>query len=110
MKVIYNPILPFPGFTAMTLCGLILARRECKPLHAVTLRHEAIHTAQMRETLYVGFYLLYLLEWIIKLFIYGKEAYRNISFEREAYQYSAYENYLEERRAYAWLRLVIHNS
>ena len=110
MKVIYNSILPIPGFTAMNLCGFILTRQESKPLQAVTLRHEAIHTAQMRETLYVGFYLLYLLEWIIKLFIYGKEAYRNISFEREAYQYSAYENYLEERRAYAWLRLVIHNS
>ena len=104
MKVIYNPFLPFPGFTAMNLCGLILARRESKPLQAVTLRHEAIHTAQMRETLYVGFYLLYLLEW------FGKEAYRNISFEREAYQFAPYENYLEERRAYAWLKLVIHNS
>ena len=45
MKVIYNPFLPFPGFTAMNLCGLILARRESKPLQAVTLRHEAIHTA-----------------------------------------------------------------
>ena len=110
MKVIYNSILPIPGITAMNLYGLILARRESKPLQAVTLRHEAIHTAQMRETLYVGFYLLYLLEWIIKLFIYGKEAYRNISFEREAYRYAACENYLEERRAYAWLRLVIHNS
>ena len=110
MKVIYNSILPIPGFTAMNLCGLILARRESKPLHDVTLRHEAIHTAQMRETLYVGFYLLYLLEWFIKLFIYGREAYRNISFEREAYRYAAYENYLEERRAYAWLKLVIHNS
>ena len=110
MKVIYNSILPIPGFTAMNLCGLILARRECKPLQKVTLRHEAIHTTQMRETLYVGFYLLYLLEWLVKLFIYGKEAYRNISFEREAYRYAAYENYLEERRAYAWLRLVIHNS
>ena len=110
MKVIYNSILPIPGFTAMNLCGLILARRECKPLQAVTLRHEAIHTAQMRETLYVGFYLLYLLEWLVKLFIYGKEAYRDISFEREAYRYAASENYLEERRAYAWLKLIIHNS
>ena len=45
MKVIYNPFLPFPGFTAMNLCGLILARQESEPLQAVTLRHEAIHTA-----------------------------------------------------------------
>lgn len=110
MKVIYNPFLPFPGFTAMNLCGLILARRESEPLQAVTLRHEAIHTAQMRETLYVGFYLLYLLEWFIKLFVYGREAYRHISFEREAYQFAPYENYLEERKAYAWLRFIIHHS
>lgn len=32
MKVIYNPILPFKGFAAINLFGVVFARRECKPL------------------------------------------------------------------------------
>ena len=30
------------------------------------------------------FYILYFIEWVIKLFIYGKYAYFNLSYEREA--------------------------
>ena len=97
MKVIYNNIIPFRGFSAINLFGLIFARKECEPLSKQTLNHEAIHTAQMRELLYIGFYLWYVVEWLVKLFIYGKEAYRNVSFEREAYQYAGYVGYLSIR-------------
>lgn len=109
MKVIYNNIIPFRGFTAMNLFGLIFARKECEPLSKRTLNHEAIHTAQMKELLYVGFYLWYVIEWLVKLFIYGKEAYRNVSFEREAYQYAGYEGYLSIRKRYRWIQLIISN-
>jgi hypothetical protein len=34
---------------------------------------------------FLFYYILYGVEWIIKIFIYGKAAYRNISFERAAY-------------------------
>ena len=67
MKVIYNRLLPFRGFTAINLFGIVFARRECRPLSEVTLRHEAIHTRQMRETGYVGFYLIYIAEWLFQL-------------------------------------------
>lgn len=109
MKVIYNNIIPFPGFTAINLFGVIFAREEYKPLGKRTLNHEAIHTAQMKELLYVGFYLWYVVEWLVKLFIYGKEAYRNVSFEREAYQYAGYEGYLSIRKRYRWIQLIISN-
>ena len=109
MKVIYNNIIPFRGFTAMNIFGLIFARKEYEPLSKQTLNHEAIHTAQMRELLYIGFYLWYVVEWLVKLFIYGKEAYRNVSFEREAYQYAGYEGYLSIRKRYKWIQLIISN-
>ena len=109
MKVIYNNIIPFRGFSAINLFGLIFARKECEPLSKQTLNHEAIHTAQMRELLYIGFYLWYVVEWLVKLFIYGKEAYRNVSFEREAYQYAGYEGYLSIRKRYRWIQLIISN-
>ena len=103
MKIIYNTLIPFRGFTAINLFGFIFARKECKPLGKRTLNHEAIHTAQMKELLYVGFYLWYVIEWFVKLFIYGKKAYRNISFEREAYAYEGYEGYLSIRKRYNWI-------
>jgi hypothetical protein len=38
----------------------------------------------MKEMLYIPFYLWYGVEWLIKLLCKGN-AYRNLSFEREAY-------------------------
>jgi hypothetical protein len=46
--------------------------------------HEFTHWLQQREMYILPFYLWYLLEWIVKLFIYGKHSYYNLSFEREA--------------------------
>ena len=48
------------------------------------INHESIHWEQQFEMLIVFFYLWYLIEWIVKLFKYGKQAYVNVSFEREA--------------------------
>ena len=83
MKVIYNRLLPVRGFTAINLFGIVFARRECRPLSEVTLRHEAIHTRQMRETGYVGFYLIYIAEWLYQLWRLrdAQLAYHAIRFE-----------------------------
>ncbi len=99
MKIIYNNIIPFKGFSAMNLFGVIFARKSAEPLSARIIRHESIHTAQMRELLYVGFYLCYVAEWIVRLFM-KSNAYRNISFEREAYAGQNVENYINIRRPY----------
>lgn len=70
------------------------------------INHEKIHTAQQRELLFVPFYLLYLIEWLVRLVIYrdSKKAYYNISFEREAYRHGDDLSYLKRRRHYAWLK------
>jgi hypothetical protein len=43
----------------------------------------------MKELLYIGFYVWYVIEWVFNLFKYCDRmvAYRNISFEKEAYKY-----------------------
>ena len=106
MKVIYNGLVPFRGFTAINLLGVVFARREYRPLSEAILRHEAIHTAQMRETGYVGFYLIYIAEWLWGLLRRWDSlaAYRAIRFEREAYRHMADPAYLARRRPYAWTR------
>ena len=52
------------------------------------------------------FYILYVLEWLIKLPFYGKHAYRNISFEREAYECEQDNNYLENGDYFEWVKYI----
>ncbi len=105
MKVIYNSLIPFKGFSAINLFGVVFARKEYKPLSQKTLTHEAIHTAQMRELWYVGFYVWYMGEWLVRLCIDRKTAYRSILFEQEAYLNDQNSNYLNTRKRFAWLKL-----
>lgn len=102
MKVIYNKIIPFKGFSAINLFGVLFVRRECAVSERM-IRHEAIHTAQMRELGYVLFYLLYFFEWLYRL-TQGGNAYRSISFEREAFAYQFDRNYLFTRKRFAQWR------
>ena len=108
MKVIYNKCLPIKGYAAINLLGIIFARKEFKPLSRITENHERIHTAQMRELLYVFFYLWYGFEWIVRLIQYRdrKEAYLNISFEREAYSNQSNLSYLKVRKKYKFTKYL----
>lgn len=111
MKIIRNNIIPFRGFAAVNLFGVLLVRKGS----AVTprlLNHEAIHTAQMREWLYVMFYVLYVLEWLVRLVQYrsAHTAYKNISFEREAYGNQLNMTYLEKRKHYTTLKYLKENG
>lgn len=103
MKIIYNNIIPFKGFAAINLFGVIFARKECRPLSETTINHEAIHTAQMRELGYIFFYLCYVVEWIVRLCMKGS-AYRNISFEKEAYNCQHIPGYVQIRQRFAQWR------
>ena len=96
MKIIYNSILPFPGYSAMMLFGVIFARKEYKPLSARCINHESIHNAQAKDCHgYFLYYLRYLGQWI-------KYGYRNCPFEREAYDNQNDLNYLDNRKPEAW--------
>ena len=109
MRVIVNNIIPFPGFIAINLFGLVFVRKDIwdgrdPDRNAVTLYHEAIHTAQMKELLYLFFYIIYFFEWLVRLFINGSQAYRNISFEKEAYAHQTDSDYLKSRKHFAQWR------
>lgn len=68
--------------------------------------HEIIHWKQQQEMFVIFFYLWYFFEWVIKLFKYGKQAYMNISFEREAYANHDNFLYFKIRKFYAWFKYV----
>lgn len=100
--------MPFKGFTAINLMGVLFVRPGVF-LSSRLMRHERIHTAQMREMLFLPFYVLYLLEWLMRLLGRGN-AYRNISFEREAYDNEHDPDYLDTRRHYAWLKYIFKSQ
>lgn len=115
MLIIRNRILPFAGFWAINLMGVVFVRREIKVGEEVSqrewitlLRHEEIHTRQMWELLIVGFYAWYVLEWIVRWAMYrnARRAYFNISFEREAYAHQSHRQYHRHRKPYAFLKYL----
>lgn len=107
MKVIINKWIPFKGFLAMNFFGLIFVRsEEAEFFDARVENHEAIHTAQMKELLWVFYYLLYILEWLFLLLRYrnSDKAYMNISFEKEVYNNETNFEYLKSRKHYSQWR------
>ncbi len=102
MKIIKNKIIPFgKNFYALNLFGVVFAKGTCEQ---VTINHESIHTVQMKECGYLFFYVIYLIEWLIRIVQYGgyTKGYYNISFEREAYANHYNLNYLHTRKRYGF--------
>lgn len=106
MKIKYSKIIPFKGFYAINLFGTLFIRKEYegKKISKSTLTHESIHTAQMKELLWVFFYILYFIEWLFRLVINPRHAYRKLSFEQEAYDNQNNSKYLETRKPYSWFK------
>ena len=104
MKIVRTPFLPFHGFSAINLMGVLFVHPGVY-LSNELMNHERIHSAQQREMLFVGFYIAYFFEWLVRLPMRGN-AYRNISFEREAYANQRNLEYLHSRRPYSWRRYM----
>lgn len=68
--------------------------------------HENIHWVQQMEMLIIFFYLWYFIEWVIRLFIHGRKAYLNISFEREAETNEDSIDYFIRRKRFAWFKYL----
>lgn len=105
MKVIENPLIPFKGYLAINLFGVVFTRNKAKFLsNPKNYRHEYTHTLQYKELGYVGFLPVYLWFWFIGLIKYKsfKKAYRLNPLEQEAYDNEDIEYYNECREEFAW--------
>ena len=105
MKVVVNKILPPKGFKIIVF-GKWMFVKPSTFLVQRDYNHEATHLAQQKELLFVFFYLMYVLEWLVRLLITfnAKKSYRTISFEQEAYENDTYKNWVHERPHYYWLK------
>lgn len=90
----------------MALFPFILIKRRQDFLNDQLVRHEQIHIRQQLELLILPFYLLYFIHYLVNLCIYFNhdKAYRNIVFEKEAYQNDQNVKYLSNRRAWSFLK------
>ena len=100
MLIIRNKYIPFKGFSAINILGILFVRPKTRVTPRL-LNHERIHTAQMLEMGIIFFYLWYVIEWLFRLTQRGNAYYR-ISFEREAYRYERDLTYLTRRKWYSW--------
>lgn len=65
----------------------------------MVINHEKIHLRQQLELLIIPFFIFYMIEFIYRWIQYRNWdlAYRNVSFEREAYAKEKDLNYLKSR-------------
>ena len=130
MIIVRNSMIPFDGYKAMTIWPFIFVQED-ESFNKVDERHERIHGRQQVEMTLVGailslglyflgcgwwsllglllFYVWYVLEWLVRLVI-GSNAYRNISFEQEAYENEELPNYLEDRKPFSWVKYLFKSS
>jgi hypothetical protein len=128
IKLIFNNIIPFKGYLAMCVFPFIFVRKDARNLTVKDINHEKIHGMQQIETHIVAlilavllaavglfswwwvlvsplvYFALYGLEYIVRWICYGfdtREAYRNISFEQEAYLNESDLTYIKNRHLFA---------
>lgn len=102
------PKLVRKKFNGITLWPFVIVSHPTLCTDAIFLNHEKIHLKQQVELLIIFFYLWYGLEFLIRWIYYQnrKLAYRNISFEREAYAKENDLAYLQKRTFWTFLKFI----
>ena len=106
MPVIVNKYLIGRHFVGVALWPFIVVKNEGLKRDTTFINHERIHLRQQGELLVIPFYFVYLLEYLIRIIQYKnlEIAYRNISFEREAYSNESNLQYLKKRTFWSFLK------
>ena len=117
MKIKINKYIPPHGYIAMAVYNTIFWRKEYEykmedeSYFNKVCNHESIHGAQMKDFckwLPIGgtiFYIIYFIEWLFRVLFtkdfMSKNAYRNLSFEKEAKSNEINLSYLDDRKKFA---------
>ena len=104
--ILISKFLVPKGYTGLAVFPFVFLKNSRLKLDTTLINHEKIHLRQQLELLFVFFYSVYVLEFIIRLIQYKnwKQAYRNISFELEAYKNEKDLNYLKSRSFWKFLK------
>jgi hypothetical protein len=106
-KILVN-ILTLNFAHSITLFPFIFIKYKSYKENKVLINHEKIHIRQQLELLVIPFYILYLLDFLIKFMKLKskKEAYLNIFFEKEAYTNQNDFKYIKKRKLWAFINYI----
>jgi len=110
--VLVSKYLVPKGYLGITLFPFVFLRSFDLKKNKTLINHERIHLRQQLELLIFPFYLVYSLEFLIRYIQYKnwKKAYRNISFEREAFCNEHDMDYLKTRKFWQFLKYIRSNA
>jgi len=96
------------GYRGMAVFPFILVKYDFDKMNSTFVNHEKIHLKQQKEMLILPFFIWYFLEYLVRLIQYRNKdlAYRNISFEREAYAKETDFEYLKNRSFFQFLKYI----
>lgn len=100
LLVVRTDLVKLFGISGIMLFPFCFVKKDASDR---TIRHEKIHLKQALNLLVIPFYLLYLLEWLRCLLLYGKKAYYYICFEQEAYRNDFHLHYEVK---YKWIKYL----
>lgn len=129
MIVINNKFIPFKGYETINLFGILFTKGY---IDKFEYNHENIHTQQLIECFIAGaiiifaicaifdysllwmlispatFYILYCLEYVAIRLFHKKQsnAYKDVSFEEEAWLNQNNLDYVKSRIPFNWIRFV----
>ncbi|TPD65752.1 hypothetical protein [Flavobacterium microcysteis] len=108
MFLIVSRYLIPKGYRGITLFPFVILRNPPDRANKVLVNHEKIHIRQQLEFLIIPFFLWYFIEYGIRLIQYKNKnmAYRNISFEREAYSNEFNLNYIKGRKLWGFRKYL----
>ena len=108
MILIVSKYLIPKRFKAIALFPFIVIRDNFETNNLVLINHERIHLRQQLELLIIPFYVLYFIDYILKIILFKdkNKAYKNILFEREAYLNEENMDYLQTRPFWNWARYL----
>jgi hypothetical protein len=108
MFVIVAKYLIPKGYRGLTVFPFVFVKDQLDSSNEILIHHEKIHLRQQLELLVLPFFVWYLVEYAIRLLQYKNAnlAYRNISFEREAYANESHLDYLKTRKIFRFLNYL----
>ncbi|MBL0014236.1 MAG: hypothetical protein IPP30_11225 [Flavobacterium sp.] len=105
MLIVSKYLVP-KGFRGMTVFPFVFVSDGNASQDLVLMNHELIHLRQQLELLVLPFFVIYGLDYLVKLIRYRNKdvAYRNVVFEREAYQNENDLEYLKSRSFWKFMQ------
>jgi hypothetical protein len=96
------------NYLGITIFPFIFLKKKSLKGNKTIINHERIHLKQQVEMLWILFFIWYGIEFLIKLTKYRNWniAYKNISFEKEAYENEHNVNYLKNRKLFSFLKYL----